>query len=73
MRQEKRLTGRKCYDHLGGKLGAMLFSLYIQNGWISLEEGKSTVYTVTPKGDEAFKQIGLPEYAAMPGQQEPVT
>ncbi len=66
MRQEKRLTGRKCYDHLGGRLGAMLFSLYIQNGWISLEEGKSTVYAATPKGEEAFRQMGLTEISAIP-------
>ncbi len=59
MTQEKQLTGRKCYDHLGGKLESMLFELYIKNGWIALLEGKSTVYAITPKGEEAFRQMGL--------------
>ena len=59
MKQEKRVTGRKCYDHLGGSLGAMLFELYLQNGWIVLEEGKSTVYAITPRGIDAFRQMGL--------------
>ncbi len=70
MKQEKRLTGRKCYDHLGGRLGAMLLELYLQNGWIVLEEGKSTVYAVTPKGEEAFGQMGLCGISAMPEQEK---
>lgn len=59
MKQEKQLTGRKCYDHLGGKLGAMLLDLFIANEWICLAEGKSTVYILTPKGEKAFAEIGL--------------
>ncbi|MPN21282.1 hypothetical protein SDC9_168661 [bioreactor metagenome] len=59
MKMEKQLTGRKCYDHLGGKLGAALFEFMVANEWICLDEGKSTVYVVTPKGEQAFNSIGL--------------
>ncbi len=59
MTREKRLTGRRCYDHLGGKLGAVLFDFLIDNEWIRLDEGKSTVYVLTPKGEDELKAIGL--------------
>ena len=42
------LTGKKCYDHLGGKLGSVLLDFYVTNGWLSPNvEKKSTIYTVT--------------------------
>jgi predicted transcriptional regulator len=55
----KRITGRKCYDHLGGKLGAALLEFYLSQGWIELDEEKSTVYAITEKGYEEFEKIGL--------------
>ncbi len=53
------IKGRKCYDHLGGKLGSALFDFYLQNGWITLEEGKSTVYALTEKGKAEFEKMGV--------------
>jgi predicted transcriptional regulator len=58
MRSEK-MTGRKCYDHLGGRLGAKLLEFYLENGFIELDEGKTTVYVVTEKGYEEFERMGL--------------
>lgn len=58
---EKSLTGKKCYDHLGGKLGAALLELYLSNGWLEAEEGKGTVYKLTEKGTAAFSEMGLRE------------
>jgi predicted transcriptional regulator len=55
----KKMTGRKCYDHLGGKLGAELLEFYLSQEWIKLDEGKSTVYVITEKGYDEFKKIGL--------------
>ena len=55
----KKMTGRKCYDHLGGNLGAELLKFYLEQGWIELEKGKSTVYIITEKGYAAFNGIGL--------------
>jgi hypothetical protein len=37
--RQKRMTGRKCYDHLGSNLGAALLDFYVSNGWIELEDG----------------------------------
>ena len=55
------LLGKKCYDHLGGRLGAALLELYLSNGWIiPSEEGKKTVHRLTEKGAAAFAEMGLP-------------
>ena len=59
MNTPKPMTGRKCYDHLGSRLGAALFQFLVENGWIRLEEGKTTVYAVTEKGEKGFKALGL--------------
>lgn len=56
---KKETAGRKCYDHLGGKLGATLLEFYLQNEWIQLKEGRTTVYQITPKGYEEFTKMGL--------------
>lgn len=55
----KKMKGRKCYDHLGGKLGTELLEFYLSQGWIELDEGKSTVYVITEKGYDEFKKIGF--------------
>ena len=58
--ESKPLTGKKCYDHMGGKLGSTLLLFYLEKGWLEAEEaGKSTVYKVTEAGYKAFAQMGL--------------
>lgn len=57
--KRKEITGRKCYDHLGGKLGSELLAFFVKQGWIELDEGKSTVYVITQKGCEKFGEMGL--------------
>ena len=64
--KDKEIKGRKCYDHLGGKLGSMLFERYIALGWIELEEDKATVYRVTDEGRAQFARLGL-----LPGEPLP--
>ena len=60
MRQEKMvLKARRCYGHLGGKLGERLFERLIELEWFKPEEGKSTVYQVTDKGYEELKRLGV--------------
>ena len=58
-KNEKPVTGRKCYDHLGGKLGKLVFDRFIELEWIKLEEGKATVYEVTEKGGEELAKLGI--------------
>ena len=53
------IKGRKCYDHLGGKLGERLLNRLLELEWLKLEEGKSTVYEVTEKGYEELTKLGI--------------
>lgn len=55
----KPLKGRSCYGHLGGTLGDRLFERLIALGWFEREEGKSTVYSVTPLGAEKLAELGV--------------
>ena len=59
MEKSKEIKGRRCYDHLGGKLGAILLNSLLENNWIKLEEDKTTVYIVTEKGKKEFKKMGI--------------
>ena len=53
------LVGKKCYNHLGGKLGAALFEFLVREGWIVACEGTPNGYEVTEKGRAGFQQMGL--------------
>ena len=53
------LTGKKCYNHLGGSLGATLFEFLVQEGWIASKEETPNTYEITEKGREGFRQMGL--------------
>lgn len=55
----KTLKGRKCYGHLGGKLGERLFVRLVEMEWLKQEEGRSTVYEITEKGREKFEKLGV--------------
>lgn len=59
MRGNGTLKGRRCYGHLGGKLGELLLIRFVELGWLELEEGKSTVYAITDKGYEEFGKLGM--------------
>jgi DNA-binding transcriptional ArsR family regulator len=60
-RRSRRVFARACVDltqrrpHIGGALGAALLDLYVARGWI-LRARRSRVVTITPKGQEAFRQ-----------------
>jgi hypothetical protein len=60
-RRSRRVFARACVDltqrrpHIGGALGAALLDLYVARSWI-LRARRSRVVTITPKGQEAFRQ-----------------
>ena len=60
-RRSRRVFARACVDltqrrpHVGGALGAALLDLYVARSWI-LRARRSRVVTITPKGQEAFRQ-----------------
>ena len=64
------LTGKKCYDHLGGKLGATLFEFLISQKWIEPKEGTSTTYVMTETGYKKFAKMGWTIPPKLPRQGE---
>jgi predicted transcriptional regulator len=61
MRQKdlKSLKAKKCYGHLGGKLGERIFDRFLELQWFAREEEESTVYEVTEKGLQGLKKLGV--------------
>ena len=53
------VIGKKCYNHLGGKLGAALFDFLVREAWIIPQEDAPNAYAVTEKGYEGFRRMGL--------------
>jgi hypothetical protein len=53
------LTAKKCYSHLGGKLGERLFARLIAMGWFEPGEGPRTAYSITAKGRRELRKLGV--------------
>jgi hypothetical protein len=62
MNAQKQLKARSCYGHLGGTLGERLFTRLLELKWFEQEEGKTTVYKVTPLGEEKLSELGVDIY-----------
>jgi hypothetical protein len=62
MNVQKQLKARSCYGHLGGTLGERLFTRLLELKWFEPEEGKTTVYKVTPLGAEKLSELGVNIY-----------
>lgn len=56
------LKARSCYGHLGGTLGGRLFERLLELGWIEREGDKTTVYSLTECGKQAFLELGVDIY-----------
>ncbi|MCW4468936.1 ArsR family transcriptional regulator [Flavobacterium sp. MFBS3-15] len=55
----KTKPAKACYSHLGGKLGTLLFEMFIEKGWIAKERVSDKYYFVTEKGEEQFAKLGI--------------
>lgn len=58
----KVLGAKSCFAHLGGTLGNRLFSRLMELEWFEMDEGKTTVYKITPKGMEGLEKLGVDIY-----------
>lgn len=50
---------KACYDHLGGKLGALLLEQFIDKGWIAKEKSGDKYFFITDKGEQEFAKLGV--------------
>ena len=55
-------AARTCYDHIAGTLGVALHDRIKAMGWLSSgagESGAENAYELTPRGIQAFEQLGM--------------
>ncbi|MGE5381419.1 MAG: hypothetical protein ACM3NT_10190 [Methylocystaceae bacterium] len=62
-KEQKIISGRKCYGHLGGTLGERLFQRLIELEWFTPEGEKTTVYQITDKGKVELEKLGVDIYS----------
>ena len=57
-------AARTCYDHMAGSLGVALHDRLQALGWLSAASARDGDYGVTPRGDKAFRALGVDVQAA---------
>lgn len=50
---------KKCYEHLGGKLGELLLETFADKKWIAKKESADKHFYITELGEKEFKKLGL--------------
>jgi hypothetical protein len=52
-------TAKRCYSHLGGKLGERLFARMTALGWFEPGDGPRAPYSITAKGRRELQRLGV--------------
>ena len=52
-------TAKKCYEHIGGKLGELLLETFVQKNWIAKKEPSDKNFYITDLGEKEFAKLGL--------------
>ena len=50
---------KKCYEHLGGKLGELLFENFVDKKWIAKKEPLDKHFYITELGEKEFSKLGI--------------
>jgi hypothetical protein len=53
------ITVKTCFDHLGGKLGDLLFARMKELKWLRHKAESKSEYEVTKKGVEGLTKLGV--------------
>ena len=53
------ITAKPCYEHLGGKLGELLFERMKALKWFKPKAGSTREFEVTKKGIEELTKLGV--------------
>ena len=57
--QTKIKPAKKCYEHLGGKLGELLFENFADKNWIARKNPSDKHFYITELGEKEFTKLGL--------------
>jgi hypothetical protein len=55
----KEKPAKKCYEHIGGKLGNLLYDMFVEKRWIAKHHAADKHYYITPTGRKAFEKLGI--------------
>lgn len=50
---------KKCYSHIGGKLGELLFETFADKKWIAKNEASDKHFYITKLGEKEFAKLGI--------------
>lgn len=53
------MPAKRCFEHIGGKLGELLLETFIAKKWIAKESPENKHFYITEKGEEEFAKMGL--------------
>ncbi len=48
-----------CFEHIGGKLGAMLMEAFVENGWIAKTNAGDKHFHITDIGQQELTNLGV--------------
>jgi len=50
---------KKCYEHLGGKLGELLLENFADKNWIAKKSPSEKHFYITELGEKEFSKLGI--------------
>ncbi|MBW1654213.1 ArsR family transcriptional regulator [Flavobacterium quisquiliarum] len=50
---------KKCYEHLGGKLGELLLENFAEKKWIAKKSVSDKHFYITELGEKEFTKLGI--------------
>jgi predicted transcriptional regulator len=54
-----RKPAKKCYEHIGGKLGQLLMETLADKGWIAKNKPIDKDFYITDLGEKEFEKLGI--------------
>lgn len=57
--QQKIKPAKKCYEHLGGKLGELLLENFADKNWIAKKNPSDKHFYITELGEKEFSKLGI--------------
>lgn len=58
-KESAKRNAKTCYEHLGGKLGALILEQFVKKGWLAKEKDTDKNYFITDLGEVEFEKLGV--------------
>lgn len=59
MKTKEIKPAKRCFEHVGGKLGELLLSAFIEKQWIARLDPSTKHFYITEKGIKGFSDFGI--------------